>query len=69
MSIDWPGLMRVGMQGLGLEPCVFWRLTPIELRIMIGVDSLVPPLTRARMDELVRAFPDLKQGLQDGCRD
>jgi uncharacterized phage protein (TIGR02216 family) len=25
--LDWPGLMRAGMQGLGLHPDVFWRLS------------------------------------------
>lgn len=56
--IDWPGLMRAGMQGLGLRPDQFWRLTPAELRIMLGSETAVPPLTRARLEELAAAFPD-----------
>lgn len=64
-GIDWPALMRAGLLGLGLTPEVFWRLTPAELRIMLGVDGASPPLTRARLDELARAFPDRK-GAGDG---
>ncbi|QUS35156.1 rcc01693 family protein [Falsirhodobacter algicola] len=55
--IDWPGLMRAGLLGLGLHPDQFWRLTPLELRIMLGAEGSAP-LTRARLEELARAFPD-----------
>ena len=58
--IDWPGLLRAGLQGLGLEPEAFWRLTPVELRIMLGVEQALPPLTRARLAELAAGFPDVK---------
>jgi uncharacterized phage protein (TIGR02216 family) len=58
--IDWAGLMRAGMTGLRLPPEVFWRLTPLELRLMLGAEEAVPPLTRARLDELARAFPDVR---------
>ncbi len=62
-AIDWAGLMRAGLLGLGLEPVVFWRLTPVELRVMLGLEAGAAPLTRARLDELARAFPDLiKEG-------
>ena len=67
--IDWPGLMRAGMGDLRLTPAVFWALSPIELRIMLGADAALPPLTRARLDELAAAYPDFKQGAGDGdCR-
>lgn len=56
--IDWPGLMRAGMQGLGLTPDQFWRLSPVELRIMLGAERAAPALTRARFEELASAFPD-----------
>ena len=36
--IDWPGLIRAGLVDLRLSPEAFWRLTPVELRIMLGVD-------------------------------
>jgi uncharacterized phage protein (TIGR02216 family) len=57
-GLDWAGLMRAGLGELRLPPEVFWRLTPIELRIMLGVDAVQPPLTRARLEELAAAFPD-----------
>lgn len=60
--IDWAGLMRAGLQGLGLAPDAFWHLTPIELRIMLGADSALPPLTRARLEALAAAFPDVEKG-------
>lgn len=57
-GIDWPGLMRAGMQGLRLTPDQFWRLTPAELRLMLGLEAAQPPLTRARLEELAQAYPD-----------
>ena len=66
-GLDWPGLMRAGMQGLGLRPEEFWALTPVELRLMLGRDgSGSVPLARARLDELLRAYPDQKGGMKDG---
>jgi len=56
--IDWPGLMVAGLHGLGLSPEAFWRLTPAELRIMLGVGPNTVPLARSRLEELARAFPD-----------
>ena len=56
-GFDWPGLMRAGLHGLGLQPDQFWRLTPVELRMMLGVEQ-TSPLSRARLEELARAFPD-----------
>lgn len=60
-GIDWRGLLQAGLHGLGLEPAVFWRLTPVELKIMLGREGLVPPLTRARLEELAAAFPDTRK--------
>ncbi len=57
-GIDWPGLMRAGIGRLGLTPEVFWRLSPAELRLMLGAEGAAPPLTRARLDELAAAYPD-----------
>lgn len=65
-GIDWRGLMQAGLHGLGLEPAVFWRLTPVELRIMLGRESGVPPLTRARLEELAAVFADQGKGKRDG---
>ncbi|MFN3282467.1 MAG: rcc01693 family protein [Tabrizicola sp.] len=64
--IDWRGLLQAGLYGLRLEPAVFWRLTPVELRIMLGREGLVPPLTRARLAELAAAFPDARKEERDG---
>ncbi|MCU0815480.1 MAG: phage tail assembly chaperone [Cypionkella sp.] len=57
-GIDWPGLLRIGLRELRLEPAAFWRLTPVELRLMLGAEAAAPPLTRARLEELAAAFPD-----------
>ena len=46
--IDWPGLLRAGLYELRLTPEAFWRLTPIELKIMLGAENTAPALTRAR---------------------
>lgn len=65
-GIDWPGLMRAGLNGLGLTPAEFWGLTPVELRLMLGADRVAPAMTRARLDELATAFPDLRKDRTDG---
>lgn len=57
-GIDWPGLLRAGLFELKLTPDAFWRLTPIELKIMLGAENTAPALTRARLEELAAAFPD-----------
>ncbi|MEX5729280.1 putative phage protein (TIGR02216 family) [Rhodovulum iodosum] len=58
---DWPALMRAGIAGLGLRPAEFWALTPVELMLMLGVGAGPPPISRARLDELARAFPDISE--------
>ncbi|MER5170235.1 rcc01693 family protein [Thioclava sp. GXIMD2076] len=57
-QLDWPGLMRAGIKGLGLRPQEFWALTPAELALMLGDVPSMRPLTRSRLEELARAFPD-----------
>jgi len=57
-AFDWPGLMRAGMQGLRLRPADFWALTPVELMLMLGVEGAPPPMARARLEALSRAYPD-----------
>jgi uncharacterized phage protein (TIGR02216 family) len=69
-GIDWPGLLRAGLFELRLTPEAFWRLTPIELKIMLGAENTAPALTRARLEELAAAFPDgRKARSDDGYRD
>jgi uncharacterized phage protein (TIGR02216 family) len=54
------------LHDLHLTPDQFWRLTPAELRVMMGVDASAPPLTRARLAALAAAFPDVVKGTGDG---
>lgn len=69
--IDWAGLMRVGLGpvaagGLGLTPTAFWALTPVELRIMLGMGGESAPVGRDRLAALMAAFPDGRKGDGDG---
>ncbi len=57
-GFNWPALMRAGLKGLKLSPAEFWALTPIELMLLLGADQASAPLGRARLDELLRAYPD-----------
>lgn len=57
-GIDWPELMKAGMGGLRLTPDQFWRLTPAELALMLGMADAPTPLGRARLDALVAQYPD-----------
>jgi uncharacterized phage protein (TIGR02216 family) len=56
--MDWAGLMRAGLHGLGLTPAEFWRLTPWELRVMLGLSAEAAPMGRARLEALLAEFPD-----------
>ena len=58
--LDWPGLLRAGLLWLGLKPSEFWALTPAELALMLGQGG-APPVTRARLDELLSAYPDTRK--------
>ena len=57
-GLDWPGLLRAGCRDLGMTPEQFWRLTPVELLVLMGREGGAAPLNRQRLDELSRAFPD-----------
>lgn len=61
-GFDWPGLMRLGLHVLRLPPDRFWRLSPVELLVMLGVEGGPPPVTRARLDALISRFPDEQEG-------
>jgi uncharacterized phage protein (TIGR02216 family) len=52
--------MRAGLQGLRLNPDVFWSLTPAELRLMLGNGAAQSSLSRAGLDALLAAYPDEK---------
>ncbi len=57
-GMDWPGLMRAGIRGLGLRPAEFWRLTPAELALMLGDAAAARPMNRAALRALAESFPD-----------
>ena len=66
-GLDWAGLLRAGLGQLRLTPEQFWRLSPAELRIMLGAEATAAPLTRARLQERARAVPDVTKGASDGA--
>lgn len=59
--MDWAGLMGLGLRELRLPPEQFWKLTPVELLTILGIDAAKPALTRARLNELARAYPDIQK--------
>jgi uncharacterized phage protein (TIGR02216 family) len=61
-KLDWAGLMRAGLVGLRLEPGAFWRLTPVELMLLLGLSRGAGAMRRARFEDLLRAFPDRAGG-------
>ena len=65
-GLDWAALLRVGLSQLRLTPEQFWRLSPVELQIMLGAEAAPAPLTRARLDELAAAYPDQGKGRDHG---
>ena len=62
-GLDWPGLMRAGMRGLGLRPDQFWALTPAELALMLGIEpGRGGGMSRAGLEALMARFPDAPAG-------
>ncbi len=61
-GFDWPALLHAGLRGLGLRPAEYWALTPAELRVMLGEARGARPMGRARLEELIAAFPDAAEG-------
>ncbi|OCX67042.1 hypothetical protein BFP70_02400 [Thioclava sp. SK-1] len=64
--MDWAGLLRVGLQGLGLRPSEFWALSPIELAMMLGEPTQAQVLSRADLEALAAAWPDQRPRATDG---
>lgn len=58
VGFDWPALMRVAFQGLGLSPAAFWQMTPAEFLILLGPENGAAPLRRGAFDALFSRFPD-----------
>lgn len=63
-GFDWPALMRVAFQGLGLSPADFWAMTPVEFLILLGPENGAGPLRRDAFEALLSRFPD--KGNEDG---
>ena len=61
-GINWPVLMRAGLNGLGMTPDAFWGLTPAELQLMIGPSHAQVPLLNDGLAQLMAAYPDEKRG-------
>lgn len=67
--LDWAGLMRAGLLGLRLSPEAFWRLTPAELMLMLGLGQTAGggSMRRSRLNDLLKAYPDtVPSGGQEG---
>ncbi len=64
-GFDWAELLEAGLRGLGLRPDEFWALTPAELRLMLGSGGSAV-MARARLDELLQAYPDQIGAKDDG---
>ena len=60
-GFDWPLLMQAGIKGLGLEPQVFWSLTPAELAWLMGQTDGQMPMDRAGLEALAEKFPDKRR--------
>lgn len=59
--IDWPSLMRAGLGVLRLAPDTFWSMSPVELCHALQGAGVLPiggGLDRARLDQLMAAYPD-----------
>ncbi|MDF1854908.1 rcc01693 family protein [Pseudooceanicola sp.] len=59
-GFDWPLLMAAGLRGLRLQPEAFWRLTPAELRLLLGEAAQAGSLRRAGLEALLAAYPDVQ---------
>lgn len=64
-TFDWPSLCELGITRLRLKPDEFWRLTPAELRMMVGT-ATPPPMGRERLTDLMAEFPDMTKEPDDG---
>lgn len=63
-GLDWRALMQLGLTGLRLKPDEFWALSPVELRLMVGVDG-AGPMARSGLNDLMAAYPDTETGDAD----
>ncbi len=61
-GFDWLALLQAGVQGLRMRPEDFWKLTPAELRLMLGQSGSAPAMTRSGLDALLAVYPDQHKG-------
>ena len=63
-TLDWDGLMRLGLGALRLPPDQFWAMTPLELCRALEGAGLRPvqgsALDRGALERLMAAFPDVR---------
>ena len=64
MRLTVADLMALGLGLLRLDPQMFWRMTPKELKAAAaGVVLPVPPgLARTELEALIRQYPDDEDG-------
>ncbi|MEP2785013.1 MAG: rcc01693 family protein [Pseudoruegeria sp.] len=56
--MDWFGLLRIGVTGLGLRPAEFWNLTPAEFWLMAGLGAENGAMDRTGLEALMALHPD-----------
>lgn len=66
LGFDWAAMMRIGLHQLRLTPAEFWALSPLEFLVLLGLEGGPPPMARARLEELSRAYPDGATFLANG---
>ena len=57
-EFDWPQLMRIGVERLGLSLAEFWALSPAEFRFLLGDGAGDTPMERSALRALEARFPD-----------
>lgn len=59
MNPAWAERLRFAVRGLGLSPNEFWALTLAEWRALTAPAPGSAPISRAHLDALLAAHPDL----------
>ena len=62
MRFEWGALLRAGVREAGLRPDDLWRLTPMELALILGREAVAAPMSREALAALARAWPDEGDG-------
>lgn len=65
-GLNWSDLLHAGLHRLRLNPEEFWRLTPAELRIMLGQSVAASPMGRSELEQMMAKFPDEPKGERCG---